>query len=163
MFSSNSRGNYAPLNEEGKGSGTQMVARWVPEGRTIFRIILGCTFALGIIALLKTTGTGSVHKYFPHGYQCDQSPQYDCAQCNSASEDAKGLSEQGWKFDWQRDGTKYGLSESQCDVAFPGLWKDIELALEHRKGENVTIQELDDSMEGEGAIRCMVYDGEVCL
>lgn len=162
MFSTSSRGNYAPLNDEGKGTHTHMVTRWMPEGRTIFRIILGCTFALGIIALLKTTGTTeNVQKYFPHGYQCDQSPHYDCAQCHSAAEDAKGVSEQGWKFDWQRDGGKYGLSENQCDIAFPGLWKDIELALEHRSGANVTIQELDDSMEGEGAIRCMIWDGQV--
>lgn len=160
MFSSSSRGNYAPLNGE---KGPQMIQRWMPEGRTVFRIILGCTFALGIIALLKTTGTtGHVGKYFPKGYQCDQSSKYnDCSQCFGAAEDAKET-DHGWAFDWQRDGGKYGLSENQCDVAFPGLWKDLDLALERRNGVNVTMAELDDNMEGEGAIRCMIIDGQVC-
>ena len=168
MFSSNSRGNYAPLGDEANGnrgskfgSNTYMVQRYMPEGRTIFRVILGCTFALGIIALLKTTG-GRVTKLFPQGYGCDYSSKYDCSQCLAGIEETKDqVVDATWKFDWRRDGEKFGLSESQCDAAFPGLWRDMELALEKRNGVNVTMEELDQAMEGEGAIRCMIYDGKV--
>ena len=168
MFS-NSRGNYAPLHEEANGhrfsklgANTHIVQRWLPDGKTLFRIILGCTFALGVIAVLKTTGTSeSVRRIVTSNSKGSSCSTPDCAKCFSAAADAKEDVGAHWAFDWKRDGFKYGLSESQCDVAFPGLWQDLDTALDTRNGANVTMEELDDSMEGEGAIRCMILDGQV--
>ena len=167
MFSS-SRGAYAPLNDDVNGHRSSkfghtphMVQRFLPESRTFFRVLLGATFALGIIALLKTTGTSDkVRKYWPQG--SEDSCDFDCSLCPSRVDETKDIQvDSKWKFDWRRDGPKYGLSESQCDAAFPGLWKDMYISLEKRNGVNVTLEEFDESMEGEGAIRCMIYDGQV--
>lgn len=73
------------------------------------------------------------------------------------SDNAQGNS----AFDWRRDSFKYGLDDHQCDVAFLRLFQDIDIAVEHRRGRNVTLQDIDDHLTQNGTIRAMIFDGQV--
>ncbi|KXT11753.1 hypothetical protein AC579_1650 [Pseudocercospora musae] len=69
----------------------------------------------------------------------------------------------GWQFDYKRDGKNYGLSEEQCNVAFPELYKEIDRAVEHRKerwGE-ITPDEVEVEWRGDGIVRAMIHDNQL--
>lgn len=67
-------------------------------------------------------------------------------------------------FDPQRDERQYGLSEAQCDAAFPNFYKEIDRAVAFRKEDGVGhIKEEDvdiDWRDGE-IIRVLLYDRQV--
>jgi len=74
---------------------------------------------------------------------------------------------QGWVFDTKRDERQYGLSEAQCDAAFPNFYKEIDRAVAFRKEKelgDVGIQDVDIEWRQEGEIiRIMIYDRQVRL
>ncbi|KAK8052281.1 hypothetical protein PG993_003666 [Apiospora rasikravindrae] len=56
----------------------------------------------------------------------------------------KGSSPQSsWVFDANRDALNYGLSDEQCDAAFPGLYAEIYRARDHLLKHNKTIGRKD--------------------
>ncbi|KAK7955693.1 glycosyl transferase family 90-domain-containing protein [Apiospora aurea] len=57
---------------------------------------------------------------------------------------SKGSSAQSsWVFDANRDAFNYGLSDEQCDAAFPGLFAEIYRARDHLLKHNKTIGRKD--------------------
>ncbi|KAK8104964.1 hypothetical protein PG999_008323 [Apiospora kogelbergensis] len=48
-----------------------------------------------------------------------------------------------WQFDAGRDAFNYGLSDEQCDAAFPGLFAEIYRARDHLLKHNKTIERAD--------------------
>lgn len=71
----------------------------------------------------------------------------------------------GWKFDTKRDERQYGLSEAQCDAAFPDFYKEIDRAVAFRKENdlgNVKEEDVDIEWRHDGEIiRIMLYDRQV--
>ncbi|KAI9656223.1 MAG: hypothetical protein M1821_004886 [Bathelium mastoideum] len=67
--------------------------------------------------------------------------------------------EEGWTFDVQRDSGDYGLSDWQCQAAFPQLYAELNRALAyvHIEG-NITIEDVDISWKERGLVRAMIYD-----
>ncbi|QDS70867.1 hypothetical protein FKW77_005709 [Venturia effusa] len=70
-----------------------------------------------------------------------------------------------WVFDTKRDERHYGLSEAQCDAAFPNLYKEIDRAVAFRKeydlGE-VKEEDVDIEWRTDGEIiRVMLYDKQL--
>lgn len=56
----------------------------------------------------------------------------------------------------------YGLSSAQCDIAFPGLFAEIDRAAEYQKGVGmVTEKDTDISWKKEGAVKAMIVDQQV--
>jgi hypothetical protein len=74
---------------------------------------------------------------------------------------------EGWVFDTKRDERKYGLSEAQCDAAFPDFYKEIDRAVAFRKEKklgDVRVEDVDIEWRQEGEIiRIMIYDRQVRL
>lgn len=72
-------------------------------------------------------------------------------------------SDSGWQFKHKRDGRNYGLSDEHCKIAFPGLFKEIDRAVKHRKDVvgNVTPDELETAWRGDGIVRAMIQDNQL--
>lgn len=66
-----------------------------------------------------------------------------------------------WNF--LRDKDNLMLDEKQCQAAFPGLFQEIERAVEGRKLKHITREELDTIEPKNGYIRAMIFDQEVCF
>jgi hypothetical protein len=68
-----------------------------------------------------------------------------------------------WSFDHHRDQRNFGLSDDQCDAAFPDLYREIDRAVAWRKNSklrNITPEQLDVSWKTE-LLRAMIYNGQV--
>lgn len=71
-----------------------------------------------------------------------------------------------WQFDTKRDARNYGLSERQCNGAFPDYYREIERAVTWRKEEklpNIEEHQMDISWRNGEIIRLMIYDRQVCI
>lgn len=70
-----------------------------------------------------------------------------------------------WRFDYARDGKNYGLSEEQCNTAFPELYKEVDRAVAHRRGsgQNVTLEDLEVGWRGDGIVRAMIRDNQLYI
>jgi len=66
------------------------------------------------------------------------------------------------RWDFTRDAHNLLLTNAQCDQAFPGLFKEIDRAVEHRRHKTITLQEVDDIVPSNGFVRAMIYDQQVC-
>jgi hypothetical protein len=66
-----------------------------------------------------------------------------------------------WEFQTWRDAENYGLSDQQCESAFPKLFIEIEKSVASRQLSNITSQDLDSQKWLHGMVRGMVYNGEV--
>lgn len=68
------------------------------------------------------------------------------------------------RFNPERDGRKYGLSSSQCDAFFPGLFDEIHNAAVHRRAiGNVTRRELDIYSDHPFTLRAMIHSGNLYI
>lgn len=68
----------------------------------------------------------------------------------------------GWQFNTTRDERNYGMTDEQCDIAFPGLWQDIErVTSQSRRKGNITFHDLEKSAEGSEVVRVLIYDRQV--
>ena len=69
-----------------------------------------------------------------------------------------------WEFEYKRHGRHYGLSEQQCEVAFPALYEEVDRAVEYRRRVgNVTRDELDVGWRGDGIVRAMIHDNQLYI
>jgi hypothetical protein len=77
--------------------------------------------------------------------------------------DDKGSS--GWEFVSTRDGDDYGLSEEQCNIAFPKLFFELEKSVKQREanGSLITSKEVQSRKVEDGMVRGIIYDGEVSI
>lgn len=67
-----------------------------------------------------------------------------------------------WTFNTTRDEKLHGLSEDQCDAAFPGLYMEIERAVNYRKRVgSITIEDVDISWKDDGVVRAIIIDQQV--
>ncbi|KAK3708786.1 hypothetical protein LTR37_011307 [Vermiconidia calcicola] len=71
------------------------------------------------------------------------------------------VTHQDWTFDHRRDARNYGLSEEQCNAAFPLLYKEIDRAVEHRKriGKDIGIEEVE--VRQRSNVRAMIRDNQL--
>ncbi|KAJ8114939.1 hypothetical protein OPT61_g3299 [Boeremia exigua] len=68
-----------------------------------------------------------------------------------------------WRFDPERDATNYGLTQQQCDAAFPRLYSEIDRAVGYWKSRNHTISpaDVEISWRENGAFRVLIHENEV--
>lgn len=76
---------------------------------------------------------------------------------------AIGLGNDTWWFDLARDGQNYGLSDPQCDAAFPGYFEETyRTAAQWKQHRQITIEDVDISWrEGREMVRAMIVDRQV--
>lgn len=68
-----------------------------------------------------------------------------------------------WDWDWRRDAGNLLMTDEQCGAAFPGLFVEIERAMDTRKENKITFEELDAIKPQYGYGRAMIYDQQVSL
>jgi hypothetical protein len=78
------------------------------------------------------------------------------------SEAPAELSDAGWEFKVERDGDNYGLTDEQCQAAFPKLFVEIEKSVEARKGNPISYKEYNSRELEKGMVRGIIFEGEVC-
>lgn len=68
-----------------------------------------------------------------------------------------------WRYDYARDGKNYGLSEEQCNLAFPELYEEVDRAVAYRRavGQNVSLQDMEVGWRGDGIVRAMIRDNQL--
>ncbi|KAI1371405.1 glycosyl transferase family 90-domain-containing protein [Hypoxylon crocopeplum] len=78
-------------------------------------------------------------------------------------------SEQAWVFDSKKDSLNYGLSDDQCESAFPDLFQELDRARDFLLGEKRRIKESDLKLDAKGdytglqhgEFRVMISNGEL--
>lgn len=68
-----------------------------------------------------------------------------------------------WRFVVERDGDNYGLTDEQCETAFPKLYSEIEKSVARRASNPITFEELDSRKMGANTVRGLVYNGDVSM
>jgi hypothetical protein len=69
-----------------------------------------------------------------------------------------------WTFDTKLHANQYGLTSSQCQSAFPGLFDEITRAQQHRHAtSNLTFDDINRSAVGADWIRFAVHDNHVYI
>ncbi|KAK7523441.1 DUF821 domain-containing protein [Phyllosticta citriasiana] len=69
-----------------------------------------------------------------------------------------------WRFHPARDVRNYGLNDAQCDIAFPGLWHEIDQAASYMRKHGPIIQgELNLDWRDRGVVRAMIYDHQLYI
>lgn len=68
-----------------------------------------------------------------------------------------------WWFDLERDGLNYGLSDAQCDAAFPGYFEELyRTAAQWKAQREITIDDIDISWrQAREMVRAMIVDRQV--
>ncbi|PYI09655.1 hypothetical protein BO78DRAFT_394838 [Aspergillus sclerotiicarbonarius CBS 121057] len=66
-----------------------------------------------------------------------------------------------WKFVVERDGDNHGLSDTQCRLAFPKLFIELDKSASQREGSRITFKELDSLEVEDGMVRGIVDRGEL--
>ena len=66
-----------------------------------------------------------------------------------------------WVWDARRDAHNYGLTSEQCDAAFPGLFAEIDNAVQRRRQTHITEEELTRETWPAGTVRVLVWEQEV--
>lgn len=120
---------------------------------TFFVLIAG---ALIFFTILGKTDVASeyVSSYNPNEHKSHESPNGN-----------RPGKHHNWRFDYKRDNRNYGLSEEQCELAFPGLYKEIDRAVAHRleKWGKITPDEVDVGWSGGGIVRAMIHNNQLYI
>ncbi|PPJ50178.1 hypothetical protein CBER1_05225 [Cercospora berteroae] len=66
-----------------------------------------------------------------------------------------------WQYTWARDGNNQALSASQCDVAFPALYHEIDRAQQHFSGKNISEKDIALTGGNDGGVRFLIVDSQV--
>lgn len=66
-------------------------------------------------------------------------------------------------WDFRRDANNLLLSDTQCDLAFPGLFKEIDRSVKNRKSNHVSLKEIDDIKISNGYVRGMIHNQQVSI
>lgn len=68
-----------------------------------------------------------------------------------------------WTFNATRDADNLGLSEDQCDIAFPKQYTDIQNNVANLTANPITLSDLDIQDGQDERIRAMIYNGELFI
>jgi hypothetical protein len=107
--------------------------------------------------LHSETGTNISSPDFPGVPEATPKPKISNDQTASSESDLGH-----WTFTPIRDQRVYTLSPEQCNAAFPGLFTEIDRAVEYRKKVGmVTPADVDISWKDDGAVRAVILDQQV--
>lgn len=67
-----------------------------------------------------------------------------------------------WAFDYARDRRSHGLSQEQCEAAFPLLYNEIDRAVAYRRAiGKVSEEDVNAEWRREGIVRAMIRDNQL--
>ena len=115
----------------------------------------GLAFCLLFVTLYSSKSfPGRIHGLNPHRLppSFERRPLEPCSPVPA---------DENWEFQAWRDAENYGLSDHQCETAFPKLFVEIDKSVA-RRGTNITFHDIDSQKQLNGMVRAMVYNGQVC-
>ncbi|KKK25546.1 hypothetical protein AOCH_001369 [Aspergillus ochraceoroseus] len=150
--------------------------RWV--------LFAGAGGACGVFIYLMWFGMNSDHdnvpalltQLIPAGHcTCQSSTTFQCADClsclvlpspsppppqPSALEPERPST---WSFLYERDDQDRGLSQSQCQASFPGLFQDVRRGVEYWKSREggISIDDMNATPFEDGMARAIISNGEL--
>jgi hypothetical protein len=69
-----------------------------------------------------------------------------------------------WEFNASHNAKDYGLTAEHCDIAFPGLFNEIDRAIAYRKKIGmIALEEIDIAWKDTGVVRGLIYDQQVAI
>nr|BAV69316.1 putative glycosyltransferase [Penicillium brasilianum] len=68
-----------------------------------------------------------------------------------------------WEFVVERDALNHGLSDEQCQFAFPKLFGEIEKSVLLRQGTRITYRDLDSRDVEDGMVRAIIDRGQLYI
>ncbi|KAJ6014254.1 hypothetical protein N7540_008845 [Penicillium herquei] len=68
-----------------------------------------------------------------------------------------------WEFLVERDGQNHGLSEEQCNIAFPKLFVEIDKSAALKQESRIAYKELDSRDVEDGMVRGIIDQGELYI
>ena len=109
-----------------------------------------------------------LNQLIPAGHcACETATVFECSSCLApqtcaANTSAHYVRPTIWEYQYGRDDRNEGLTDSQCTVAFPGLFEDVDRASKHWQGDgNFTSSDLDSIRLVYGMARAMIHNGEL--
>ncbi|KKZ65208.1 hypothetical protein EMCG_08915 [[Emmonsia] crescens] len=106
-----------------------------------------------------------VTQLIPAGHcTCEHSTTFNCTSCLAPFDYPISTTPEPprWAFQYRRDDRNEGLSRSQCQAAFPGLFEDVNRAVQFWKPQGgITRKQLDKIKLQKGMARGMIYGGEL--
>ncbi|KAF7190073.1 Protein O-glucosyltransferase 1 [Pseudocercospora fuligena] len=66
-----------------------------------------------------------------------------------------------WSYSWARDADNHGLSEQQCDSAFPNLWNEIERSEDFWKEKRIGVQDIELFAANDGGVRVLLANSQL--
>lgn len=142
-------------------------------------LVFAAVVAYLVLAIIHGTRSSApisewVRKLLPAGNcLCESSTVFNCGSSiydayrnkngpGAGSGSGNSVGEE-WQFDHERDGFDFGLSDAQCDAAFPGLFEEVHRAIgvRFKQQSNITLAELDAIKIEQGHVRAMIVDGKI--
>ncbi|KAK2789842.1 hypothetical protein FQN53_001205 [Emmonsiellopsis sp. PD_33] len=108
-----------------------------------------------------------ITQLIPAGHcACEQSTNFNCGSCLESVDNNNTITtapnSPHWSFQYGRDDQNVGLTRDQCQAAFPGLFEDVNRAVDFwRPRGGITPNHLDQIALRNGMARGMIYDGEL--
>ncbi|KAI9812168.1 MAG: hypothetical protein M1827_004834 [Pycnora praestabilis] len=123
------------------------------------RIIAGVVVIFLISITYLTPLSNNISRPFTH---VGQPPPKKCPPTPNCPPPSV-IAPEDWEFNVDRDGDDYGLTDEQCQAAFPKLFGEIEASVARRKENPITFEELNLREMGNSLVRGMVYEGDLLL
>ncbi|KAE8384465.1 hypothetical protein BDV23DRAFT_36319 [Aspergillus alliaceus] len=144
---------------------------WCTLRRTIFAVAIGaCDVFIYLIWFGMNSDRDNVPplltQLIPAGHcTCQSSTSFQCADCltylasPSPSEPEHPAT---WGFQYGRDDQNLGLSQSQCQAAFLGLFQDIHRGVEYWKSRGgISRDDLNMVPLKDGMARAIISNGDL--
>lgn len=128
---------------------------YIPRFRFLF---IGALISFVILAFLLVRTTGTYDVITRHISKPPPRPVVP-PPCPSISLHIP--SNGSWEFIAERDAKDHGLSEEQCQKAFPKLFVEVDKSASSRAENNITYEELDSRPVEDGMGRAIIYRGQV--
>ena len=144
---------------------------WCSLRRMIFAVTIG---ACGVFIYLIWLGMNSdrdnvppiLTQLIPAGHcTCQSSTSFQCADCltclaSPPPSEPEHLAT--WSFQYGRDDQNLGLSQTQCQAAFPGLFQDIQRGVEYWKSRGpISRDDLRMVPLEDGMARAIISNGDL--
>ncbi|KAJ6136724.1 hypothetical protein N7497_012428 [Penicillium chrysogenum] len=144
---------------------------WCSLRRMIFAVAIG---ACGVFVYLIWFGMNSdrdnvpmlLTQLIPAGHcTCQSSTSFQCADCLTCLASPPPLEPEHlatWSFQYGRDDQNLGLSQNQCQAAFPGLSQDIQRGVEYWKSRGrISREDLSTVPFKDGMARAIISNGDL--
>jgi hypothetical protein len=113
-------------------------------------------FALTFLILGPRSSRDAASRYILKTARPESLSQTHCGQDTHTA-----LPNDSWEFVAQRDALNHGLSDEQCQTAFPKLFVEVDKSVSLKRDARITYKDLDSREVEDGMVRAIIDQGQV--